>query len=47
MAEPILTTNIQKEQGCLYFCTVNAEGFIVVNKAKAGRPKKIVEVIAE
>jgi len=48
MSEEVLVTNIQKEKGMLYFVRPNAEGFLVINKSKAGRiPKDKVEDAAQ
>lgn len=38
MSEEILKTGIKKEKGCLYFCKESSDGFVTVNKSKAGRP---------
>ena len=50
MSEEVLKTNIVKEPGMLYFCKSSEDGFITVNKSKAGRPagwsKKNIEVNA-
>lgn len=47
MSEVIKVTDIKKEAGYMYFVTSNEEGFLVINKTKAGRPKKIKEDIAK
>jgi len=38
MSEEILKTDILKEKGMLYFCKESEDGYVTVNKSKAGRP---------
>jgi len=40
MSEKLLTTNIKRVAGNLYFVKSNEEGFLEIFTAKAGRPSK-------
>lgn len=40
MSEIILTTEIPREKGYIYFCGTTADGKLTMNKAKAGRVAK-------
>ena len=43
MSEIILTTDIKREKGKLYFCGTDDNGFITIGEAvmsRKGRPKK-------
>jgi hypothetical protein len=40
MKKELLTTNIKREQGKLYYCGTNEEGFIVVCEAIMSRGGK-------